>query len=143
MFNSDVIVNNIKSIKEKHITKLKKATNSVPKSFWETYSSFSNTEGGFIILGVEEGTEENIITGVNNPEKIVSDLWNQLSNKNKVSFNSLNNDDIITKTVEYNKSIVIIKVNEAPWSNKPVYINDNITKSYIRTGVGDRLMTDD
>lgn len=44
------------------------------------------------------------MTGVNNPEKIVLDLWNQLSNQNKVSYNSLNNDDIIIKTVEYNKS---------------------------------------
>lgn len=143
MFNYDAIVNNIKTLKEKHVFELKKATNSVPKSFWETYSSFSNTEGGFIILGVEEGTEKNIITGVNNPEKIVSDLWNQLSNQNKVSYNSLHNDDIIIIPVEYNKSIIIIKVNEVPWSKKPVYINDNITKSYIRTGDGDRLMTDD
>lgn len=69
MFNFELIVNNIKSIKEKHIFELKKAVNSVPKSFWETYSSFSNTEGGVIILGVEEGAEKNIVTGVNNPEK--------------------------------------------------------------------------
>lgn len=143
MFNYDAIVNNIKGIKEKYVFELKKATNSVPKSLWETYSSFSNTKGGLIILGVEEGTEENIVTGVNNPEKIVSDLWNQLSNQNKVSYNSLNNDDIIIKTIEYNKSIIIIRVNEVPWSKKPVYINNDITKSYIRTGDGDRLMKDD
>ena len=33
---------------------LKKATNSIPKSLWETYSSFANTNGGTIILGIEE-----------------------------------------------------------------------------------------
>lgn len=92
---------------------------------------------------MEEGIEENIITGVDNPEKVVSDLWNQLSNQNKVSYNSLNNDDIIIRTVEYNKSIIIIRVKEVPWSKKPVYINNDITKSYIRTGDGDRLMKDD
>lgn len=69
MFNYDTIVNNINEIKEKHIIELKKATNSLPKSFWETYSSFSNTKGGLIILGVEEGYPENIVSGVNNPEK--------------------------------------------------------------------------
>lgn len=143
MFNFDLIVNNIKKIKEKHIIELKKAANSVPKSFWETYSSFSNTEGGVIIFGVEEGDDENIITGVNNPENIVADLWNQLSNKNKVSYNSLNNDDIIIKTIEYNKSIIIINVKEVAWNKKPVYVNDNINKSYIRTGDGDRLMNDE
>lgn len=143
MFNINLIVNDIKKIKERHIIELKKATNSVPKSFWETYSSFSNTEGGVIVFGVEEGEKENIITGVNNPESIVADLWNQLSNKNKVSYNSLNNDDIIIKTIEYNKSIIIINVKEADWNKKPVYINDNIKNSYIRTGDGDRFMNDE
>ena len=143
MFNYDTIVNNINEIKEKHIIELKKTTNSLPKSFWETYSSFSNTKGGLIILGVEEGYPENIISGVNNPEKVRTDLWNQLSNQNKVSYNSLNNEDITIQKLEYNISIIIIKVREAPWSKKPVYINNDITKSYIRTGDGDRLMKDD
>lgn len=143
MFNYDSIVNNIKEIKEKHIVEFKKATNAVPKSFWETYSSFSNTKGGLIILGVEEGNPENIVSGVNNPEKILTDLWNQLSNQNKVNYNSLNNDDIIIRKLEYNISIIIIKVSEAPWSKRPVYINNDITKSYIRTGDGDRIMKDD
>lgn len=33
MFNINLIVNDIKKIKERHIIELKKATNSVPKSF--------------------------------------------------------------------------------------------------------------
>ena len=89
-------------LKEKHTFELKKAKNSLSKSFWETYSSFSNTKGGFIILGVEEGQTENIITGVNNPEEMVSDLWNQLSNPNKISYNSLNNDSITIKICSIN-----------------------------------------
>lgn len=138
----DVILNNITNIKENHKIELKKATNSVPKSFWETYSSFSNTEGGVIIFGLKEGEEENIVTGVNNPENVVADLWNQLSNKNKVSYNSLNNNDIFIAT-ENNKSIILINVKEVDWNKKPVYINDNIKKSYIRTGDGDRLISDE
>lgn len=100
MFNTEFVVNNIKTIKEKYNYELKKASNSTPKSFWETYSSFSNTKGGYIILGVEEGSVENIIHGVNYPDKIVSDLWSQFSNNNKVSYNSLTNDDIVVIEVE-------------------------------------------
>ena len=39
----------------------KKASNSLPKSVWETYSSFANTNGGTIYLGVEEQKDKNNI----------------------------------------------------------------------------------
>ena len=32
----------------------KHASGGFPGSFWDTYSSFANTEGGTIIFGVEE-----------------------------------------------------------------------------------------
>ena len=32
----------------------KEAKNSVPKSIYETYSTFSNTNGGIVLLGVAE-----------------------------------------------------------------------------------------
>ena len=32
----------------------KKAENNIPKSVWETYSSFANTIGGIIVLGITE-----------------------------------------------------------------------------------------
>lgn len=142
MTNIDTILENLQTIKEKYVVELKKATNAVPKSLWETYSSFSNTKGGIIILGVEEMEPENRIIGVNHPQKIVADLWNQLSNRNKVNYNSLTNEDITIRELK-GKSVIIINVREAPWSKKPVYLNNDITKSFIRTGEGDRFLKDD
>ena len=40
--------------KESDTIELKEARNSLPKEFWPTYSSFSNTKGGLIILGIKE-----------------------------------------------------------------------------------------
>lgn len=46
------------NIHEKYYIEFKKA-NELPNSFWESYSSFSNTSGGVIILGVVEGEVTN------------------------------------------------------------------------------------
>lgn len=51
----------------------KKAESTLPNSVWETYSSFANTDGGVILLGVEEHVKETeferrfSFVGVNNP----------------------------------------------------------------------------
>lgn len=42
----------IENIHERYYIELKKAS-ELPNSFWESYSSLSNTSGGWIILGVE------------------------------------------------------------------------------------------
>ena len=56
----------------------------------ETYSSFANSEGGLIVLGVEEDKNHQLhITGINHPDELVRDFWNTINNQQKISLNIL------------------------------------------------------
>ena len=137
--NLEKLKNLLVNINEKYYIELKKA-NELPNSFWESYSSFSNTNGGWIILGVTEGKPFNEITGVGNLEKTLTSLWDQLSNGNKVSYRNINNEDVNTYTID-GKKVIIIYVKEAPENMKPVYIGGKLENSWIRTGDGDRKVS--
>ena len=76
---------------EKVNIEVKTAQGGIPNSIWETYSSFANTFGGTIILGIGEDkeTKKFIPMGVSNAEKMISDIWNIVNNSQKVSRNIL------------------------------------------------------
>lgn len=124
------------NVHEKYYIELKKAS-ELPNAFWESYSSFCNTSGGWIVLGVMEGHPYNEIVGVKNPEKAITSLWDQLSNSNKVSYRNVDNQDVNTYIID-GKTIIIVHVKEAAESMKPVYIGGKLENSWIRTGDGDR-----
>ncbi|MFK4568138.1 RNA-binding domain-containing protein [Enterococcus sp. UD-01] len=121
----------------------KTSNKCLPKDFWESYSAFANTKGGKIYLGISEplrGSYE--IVGLQDAHKIETDLWNLLSDKNKVSHNLLSSDDVVIKTIN-DKDIIIVSVPEAQYDQKPVYINNRKDCCYIRTNDGDRKATEE
>lgn len=129
------IIQKLKGLKESSNLELKKAESKLPKSFWETYSAFANTDGGLVILGVDE--ENEIVSGVKEPYKIRDDLFNTLNNPMKVSKNIISNEDINIIEIEKNIFIITINIPEAPYNLKPVYLNDNPKEAYERLGEGD------
>ena len=130
--NIITFINNLEA--ENQDIECKQCKRNLPKDVWSTYSAFANTHGGKIILGITEikNIKENkfIITGVENPAKVCDDFWTCISNTNKVNYNLLSNKDVQIEEIE-GKSIIIINVPEATHQQKPIYLNNVLTNTYI------------
>ena len=125
---------------KEHINiEVKAAQGGIPESVWETYSSFANSFGGTIILGIGEDkeTKKFIPYGVSNPDKMLSDIWNTVNNRQKISGNILVERNVYVQKYE-GKDYVIIEVPRANRQNKPVYVGtDMFSGSYRRNHEGD------
>lgn len=130
--------------KEDNRREIKNATGGLPNSIWETYSAFANSEGGVIILGVDEKNDGSWEpSGLKNGKckALIRDFWNAIHNMNKVSLVLVNDDDLKEYNVGENK-IVVINIPAAKRSQKPVYINDDLFDgTYIRNFDGDYKCT--
>ena len=109
----------------------------LPKDFWETYSAFANSYGGYVFLGLKETKGRFDVGGIKNTKKVLDDLWNLVNNSQKVSVNLLS-DKYITQFVVDRQNIICVHVPRAPRTSKPVYINGNpLTGTYKRQNTGD------
>ncbi|WEV51238.1 putative DNA binding domain-containing protein [Lactobacillus sp. ESL0731] len=121
----------------------KKSKNAFPKDAWETISAFENTDGGFLVLGVEElANHEFKISGVNDTTKVLDDFWSNITNKNKINYSTIKNNDIKIIPIA-NKKIIEITIRQADDTYKPIYINGNFAQAFIRQGSTDRKCTED
>lgn len=137
------MIANQQFIREKSEIEYKEAKNSVPKDLWHTYSAFANSNGGFILLGVKENeqgyTPELLISGVNNPEKVIDELFSQ-SRSEKVSKSLLNDNDVKPFQIE-DKTVIAIYVKAADILDRPIHLNGDYRLSYVRLNSGDHKLT--
>ena len=124
------------SYKEDNRREVKKASAGLPISLWESYSSFANTYGGVIILGIKELDDKSWkTTGLKaaDKEKLLDDFWNLIHNSQKVSINLLTDDDV--KVYEIREDlIIVIHVPMAKREQKPVFINNDMFGGTFRRG---------
>ena len=120
---------------------VKEASGGLPKSMWETVSAFSNGAGGWIVLGVKEKKERNIstyeIVGIQKPEKMEQELTSVLRSTSKFNVPILAR----IERLDFNGDAVLA-VHIPPSDCKPVYLNNNLSNTYIRVGSGDQRATD-
>jgi len=115
----------------------------LPKDFWPTYSSFANTRGGVILLGVKEKKGTFSLQGVAEPQRLVTSLFNHLNNPQKVSVNLLTDRDVQILSIE-ERQFVLIRIPAASRQNKPVFLNGNPLQgnTFRRLHEGDRPCDD-
>ena len=135
-------IRNILAKGERINVECKLAKNKLP-NLWDTYSAFSNTNGGTILLGVEENLKEPdlskrfTIVGVEDVAKIKKEFWDLVNDSNKVSANILSIGDVDSVTID-GVEIVYIHIPRADFTQRPVFINNNVFKgTYRRNNEGD------
>ncbi len=70
-------------------TECKEASGGLPDTLWESYSSFANTDGGAILLGVKEVDNKFSIVGVPKAATLIKRFWDGVNNREKVNVNIL------------------------------------------------------
>ena len=117
----------------------KSAKGGVPGNLWETYSAMANTDGGTIVLGVDDnGT----ISGLPDPDQARKNLWDNLNNRGKVSINLLSEGDVQPRTLE-GKAVLVMRVSRATRQQRPVFVGQNpLTGTFRRNYEGDYHCTE-
>ena len=124
---------------EKDNIEYKEAKNKLPKSIYKTVSSFANTKGGIIVLGIKQQNDKLMRQGVENPQQLVDDLVSTIG-KN-FNFFPLIKPEIIEEDSKY---FVQIEVEEASLNEKPIYKLDvgPVKGGYKRVGSSDLNLTE-
>jgi ATP-dependent DNA helicase RecG len=85
----------------------KSAKGGLPGSLWETYSAMANTDGGCIVLGIEEKGGKFTVSGLDDPARLRKAFWDTVNNRGKVSINLLADKQVQTIAVGANRVLVV------------------------------------
>ncbi len=118
----------------------KEAGWAVPKDALSTVSAFANTSGGYLVFGVKEANGTFSISGVTDVDKVQNDFLGQVRDRNKISvFLAISGQ---LHNLE-DGNVIVFYVPEAQRNEKPVYLDGNPKKAYVRRGGRDDQCTGD
>lgn len=108
--------------KESSEIEFKTAAGGFPRSFWETYSAFANTNGGAIIFGIKEKNDQLSLDGltIEQVKKYEKDFFNNMHSKDNVNLPLLADKDV--EYIEFEGSyFLFFYVPRVEVSQRPVY----------------------
>ena len=132
----------ILALKEDYEIEFKKALGKsgkgkLPQDMLETYSAMANNSGGNIFLGIEEYEGGIRLSGISDIASLKKELFDTLNNKQKISLNILNDENVVTHTFDEGAVLQII-VPQATRTQKPIYKGQNpLQGTFIRRHEGD------
>ena len=125
--------------KESGDLEFKSAKGGFPHSFWATYSSFANTDGGAIVFGIKEKDDQFYLDGLTEEQvkKYEKDFFNRMHSKESVNIPLLKEDDV--QAVKYEDVyFLFFYIPRVDRSLRPVYCGlDPYTGTYRRDLDGD------
>lgn len=117
----------------------KEAQRAVPRNAYETVSAFANTEGGHLVFGVKKNGQDMEVVGVLEVDKVQSEFLTALRQPDKISVVV----DVREKLHKYDGSdLLVFYVPEVHRSHKPVFLNGDIRRSFVRSGGSDIRCSD-
>ena len=125
--------------KESSDLEFKSAKGGFPRSFWETYSSFANTDGGAIVFGIKEKNDQFFLDGLTEEQvkKYEKDFFNTMHNKGSINIALLNENDV--QAVKFGEAyFLFFYIPRVDRSLRPVYCGlDPYVGTYRRDLEGD------
>ena len=109
----------------------KEARNAVPRTAYETVSAFANTRGGRLVFGVRDHGGDLEVVGVRKVDKVQNDFLNVLRSGQKLN-RAVEVEAEVAETD--GGTLLVFTVPESPWNEKPVYLDGDIRRSFVRRG---------
>lgn len=116
----------------------KEAAWAAPRSSYESVSAFANSSGGWLVFGVRDHGGSFEIVGVIEIDKVQNEFLSTLRSRQKVN-RAINVSGEVIETG--GETLLVFHVPESPRSEKPVYLDGDIRRLFIRRGGCDERCT--
>ena len=116
----------------------KEAARAAPKDSYTTVSAFANTSGGWLVFGVRDHGGPFEVVGVIEVDKVQNEFLSTLRSRQKVN----RPISVAGEVLEIDgATLLVFHIPESPRSEKPVYLDGDIRRSFIRRGGCDERCT--